>query len=265
MRDLEVIKEQEVLKKQFRIYGDVDNPLFLARDIAEVIDYAKTGNGQYDVSSMLNTVDDDEKIKIFSTINARKPTGTMGSANRMFLTENGIYEVLMQSRLPKAKEFKKEVKKILKSIRQTGGYIPIQESDDEESIMAKALLIAQKTLDKKDALLKQQQEKIEQDKPKVEFADSVSNSKDCKTIGDFAKILCDEGIDIGRNRLFRWLRARGYLMDNNIPYQQFMKYFNVVEKSYVVNGEDRLSSTTLINGKGQIYFHKKVEEYFGMR
>ncbi|WP_297992392.1 Bro-N domain-containing protein [uncultured Clostridium sp.] len=87
------------------MYGTKENPLFLAKDVAEWIDYAKTGQGYYDISSMLTTVDSDEKIKTISTNNSR---------SSWFLTEDGLYEVLMQSRKPIAKAFKKEVKKILK-------------------------------------------------------------------------------------------------------------------------------------------------------
>ena len=263
VKSLEVIKEQEVLGKDFKIYGDIDNMLFLAKDVAEWIEHS-------DVSMMLKVVDDEEKVKIYcelsNTNNACKPTGTSGSANRMFLTEDGLYEVLMQSRMPIAKEFKKEVKKILKTIRQTGGYIPIQEDDDEKSILAKAVLIANKTIEKKDKLINQQQEQIEEMKPKVEFAESINNSGKSLSIGEYAKILCDEnGIDVGRNRLFAWMRSNKYLMSNNVPYQKYISYFTVIEKPFInpKNGEKDIQITTLINGKGQLYFYKKIEEYFG--
>lgn len=95
-----IIYERNLFGKHFRIYGTKENPLFLAKDVAEWIDYAKTGQGYYDVSSMLSTVDSGEKIKTISTNNSR---------SSWFLTENGLYEVLMQSRKPIAKELKKEV------------------------------------------------------------------------------------------------------------------------------------------------------------
>ncbi|WP_336161743.1 Bro-N domain-containing protein [Fusobacterium polymorphum] len=97
---LQIIDEREVLGKQLRIYGDFENPLFLAKDIAEWIDYAKTGNGSYDVNKMLKTVDENEKLirKIFASGQNRE---------MWFVTEDGLYEVLMQSTKPIAKEFKK--------------------------------------------------------------------------------------------------------------------------------------------------------------
>ena len=115
MNELQVIDEREILGKQFRVYGDFENLLFLAKDVAEWIDYSKKSNGSYDVNSMLRMVDEDEKLirKIFVSGQNR---------NMWFLTEDGFYEVCMQSTKSNAKIFKKEVKKILKTIRKTGKY-----------------------------------------------------------------------------------------------------------------------------------------------
>jgi prophage antirepressor-like protein len=113
MNELEVIAQRKVLEKNFKVYGTKDNMLFLAKDVSEWIDYSD-GNE----SHMLSMVDESEKLRIFCTIiernNGTKPDVVRGSANRMFLTEDGLYEVLMQSRKPLAKEFKKQVKEILK-------------------------------------------------------------------------------------------------------------------------------------------------------
>ncbi len=116
MNNLQVIEEIKFFKKTFKIYGDFENPLFLAKDVAEWIEYSKTGTGAFDVSRMLNTIDDDEKL--IRTIFVSGQNREM-----WFLTEDGLYEVLMQSRKPIAKVFKKEVKKILKEIRKNGCYI----------------------------------------------------------------------------------------------------------------------------------------------
>ena len=113
-KEIEIIDEREVLGKHFRVYGDIENPLFLAKDVAEWIDYADKDRtkGTSDVNMMLQTVDDDEKLvaRLF----------TSGQNRDMWLlTEDGLFEVLMQSRKPIAKQFKKEVKKIPKQIRLT--------------------------------------------------------------------------------------------------------------------------------------------------
>lgn len=181
MNELQVIKEQEVLGKQFTMYGTVDEPLFLAKDVAEWIEYDGTS-----VSSMCKLVDKDEVVKMFCTLsysnNCPKQVISMGAANRLFLTEDGLYEVLMQSRKPIAKQFKKEVKKILKQIRQTGGYIPFSQEESDEEILARALIVAKNTLDKKNELIEQMQ-------PKVDYHDKVLNGDKLVTTTDIAKDL----------------------------------------------------------------------------
>ncbi|MGG0847881.1 BRO-N domain-containing protein [Peribacillus simplex] len=131
-KELTVIHEQEVLGKRFKVYGDVENPLFMAKEVAEWIEHSKT-------SVMLNKVDEDEK-----GLNNVYTLG--GIQNIWFITEDGLYELLMQSRKPIAKAFKKEVKAILKAIRRDGGYIATNEDDDDATILAKALVVAQKTI-----------------------------------------------------------------------------------------------------------------------
>ncbi len=109
MNELTVIQQQEILGKPFTVYGDFENPLFLAREVAEWIEHS-------DVSTMIRNVDDDEKVtNIVCTLG--------GNQTAWFLTEDGVYEVLMQSRKPIAKHFKKEVKAVLKSIRKHGAYM----------------------------------------------------------------------------------------------------------------------------------------------
>ena len=110
MNELKVLNEQEVLGKQFKVYGTAEEPLFLAKDVAEWIEYDTSS-----INKMLANVDDDEKV--------RKNVPTLGGMQESWcLTENGLYEVLMQSRKPIAKQFKKEVKEILKTIRKHGIY-----------------------------------------------------------------------------------------------------------------------------------------------
>lgn len=112
MNELKVLNEQEVLGKQFRVYGTAEEPLFLAKDVAEWIEYSISN-----VSKMLAVVDDEEK-----TIRTIVTSGSNYQTEAWFLTEDGLYEVLMQSRKPIAKQFKKEVKEILKTIRKHGIY-----------------------------------------------------------------------------------------------------------------------------------------------
>lgn len=183
-KELKIINEQEVLGKNFKIYGSIDEPLFLAKDIAEYIDYSKTSKGYYDVSGMLRTVDKDEKQKIRTTIN--NPSGS----DIWFLTEDGLYEVLMQSRKPIAKTFKKEVKKILKQIRKTGGYIPttVQAKPmTDAEIMASALLIAQRTIEERDKALTTANDTIKQLQPKADYVDMVLQAKGLLNVTQIAQ------------------------------------------------------------------------------
>ena len=156
---VEVLESRELLGVDFKIYGTTDEPLFLANDVKEWI-------GHSNVSVMIRNVDEDEKV-----LNNVYTLG--GNQEMLFLTENGIYEVLMLSRKPIAKQFKTEVKKILKQIRLTGGYIPVKTEESDEDLMARAFIVAQNTIAKKDALLKEQEKKLLKSK---ETIDNLENT-----------------------------------------------------------------------------------------
>ena len=257
MKELKIINEQEVLGKNFKIYGSIDNPLFLAKDVAEWIDYSKDSKGNFNVSRMILSVDDDEKMKIFTNLTNNK----VGS-NTWFLTEDGLYEVLMQSRKPIAKQFKKEVKRILKTIRQTGGYV----SEDREaefidkyfpSFNEETKLVMIKDLINQNKEIKK---KIEDDKKFVDFAKQIENTNKSIKIEDFAKVISKQGFVIGRNNLYQWLRDNKYLQPNNRPYQQYINsgYFEVLERPVHTSKFHDIVFTTLVTGKGQIYFVNKL-------
>ena len=143
MTELQVLQQTNLLGKELRVYGTVENPLFLAKDVAECINYAKTGRGTYDVSNMLNTVDEDEKVV---------RTVFVSGQNRqlVFLTEYGLYEILMRSRKPIAKQFRKGVKEILKEIRLNGKYSSdkkmLKYEDDIQKLKAKNLVLSNKAM-----------------------------------------------------------------------------------------------------------------------
>ena len=172
MNDLQVIYNQEVLGQEFKIYGTKEEPLFLAKDVANWIEHKN-------ITHMINTVDEDEKLT-YTICNS-------GQGREMwFLTEDGLYEVLMQSRKPIAKQFKKKVKEILKQIRKTGGYIPVAEDEDDATIMAKALLVAQKTIDNKNKELEAKTKELED---KNRFINQIAASKNSLLVREVAKII----------------------------------------------------------------------------
>lgn len=245
-RNLVVIDEREVLGKEFKIYGDFENPLFLAKDVANWIEHT-------DLSRMVNMVDDNEKLK--------RTLFVSGQNREMWLlTEDGVYEVLMQSRKPIAKAFKKEVKIILKTIRQNGMYATDKLLDNPD-LAIQAFTKLKEEREKRKAL----EIEKEQNRPKVIFAEAVETSKSSILIGDLAKLIKQNGVDMGQKRLFTWLRENGYLIkrqgsDYNMPTQKAMELglFEIKETAVThSDGHITVNKTPKVTGKGQIYFINK--------
>lgn len=202
---LTVVKETEILGKKIKLYGSIETPLFLAKDVAEWIDYSKS-NGKYKVSQMVKTVDEDEKgIYNVATLG--------GNQESTFLTEDGLYEVCMQSRKPIAKEMKKEIKKYLRSIRLTGAAIPVGDEKKMVSYYFSGL---------SDDLQGQiVNELIEKNKELQGFYDTLINTEGLLPMNTVAKEL-----GIGLKRLYLFLRNNDvmfYKGNVNIPYQRFME------------------------------------------
>lgn len=243
MNELQIIDEREVLGKQLRIYGDFQNPLFKADEVAKWIEHSN-------VSKMLESVDDNEKIKL--------EVGTLTNGySAWFLTEDGLYEVLMQSRKPIAKEFKKKVKEILKDVRKYGMYATDELLDNPDLIIKMATRLKEEK-----AKNKELEDKMKEDKPKVIFANAVATSDTSILVGDLAKILKQNGVDTGQNRLFEYLRSNGYLIRKrgesyNMPTQKSMELelFEIKERTDInPDGSIKIRKTPKVTGKGQQYF-----------
>ena len=252
-KQLQIIDEREVLGKQLRIYGDFENPLFLAKDIAEWIDYSKNSNGAYNISNMLKTIDDDEKLVLKILISGQ-------NREMLFVTEEGLYEVLMQSTKPIAKIFKKKVKEILKDVRKYGMYATDELLDNPDLIIKMATRLKEEKEKNKEL-----EDKMKENKPKIIFADSVETSKNTILIGELAKIIKQNGVDIGQKRLFTWLRDNGFLIkregtDYNMPTQKSMELelFEIKETAVThSDGHISINKTPKVTGKGQVYFINK--------
>lgn len=248
MNNLQLLDERTVFNKTFRVYGTPDEPLFVARDVAEWIEHSNP-------TEMVRSVDEDEKLNstILSSGQNREVT---------LLTEDGLYEVLMQSRKPIAKKFKKKVKEILKSIRKHGMYAKDELLDNPDLLLDVIQKYKAEREEKK--LL---QSKIEQDKPKVMFAEALEIAKSSILVGELAKLLARNGIeDMGQNRLFKWLRANGYLHKSgeqyNLPTQYSIELEIIETKTTTINNPDgsvRVTKTPKITCKGQIYFINKFK------
>lgn len=240
---MKIIDEREILGKQFRIFGDFENPLFLAKDVAEWIEHS-------DVSTMLKGIDENEKLIQTIFVSGQK-------RDMWFLTEDGLYEVLMLSRKPIAKEFKKQIKEILKTIRKNGMYVTERLLDNPD-LAIQAFTKLKEEREKR----KELEAKIEEQKPQVLFANTVKSSYTSILVGELAKILTQGGFKTGQNRLFDLLRKDGFLIsrqgtDYNMPTQKSMELGLFEIKESTVNNPDgsiRISKTPKVTGKGQEYF-----------
>lgn len=184
-----------------------------------------------------------------------------GGKYPLIVSEPGFYKLVLKSRKPEAKAFQRWVThEVLPSIRKKCGYIAAAADETPEQIMARAVLLAQDTIARQKA-------QIEELKPKALFADAVAASDGTCLIGSFAKILQQNGINIGQNRLFAWMRENGYLgksgSNHNIPTQRYveMGLFRTKETPIVhADGRVTINFTTRLTGKGQLYFMNKFKE-----
>lgn len=182
-----------------------------------------------------------------------------------FIPENIFYRLAMKAKNEVAEKFQAKVAdEIIPSIRKHGGYIAGQESMTDDQLLAKALLVAQSKIAERDQIIAQKQERIEQMRPKALFADAVSASKHSILIGDLAKLICQNGYQIGQKRLFQWMRENGYLMTQgssyNRPKQRYVEQGLFEIKESTINNPDgsvRITITPKVTGKGQVYFVNK--------
>ena len=245
MNDVKIFNNEEF--GQIRTVTINNEPYFVGKDVAEALGYAKARNA---VSTHVS--EEDKKDAPIQ--------GDLGGIQQMtVINESGLYSLILSSKLPSAKRFKRWVtSEILPSLRKNGGYIVDQENMTPEQIMAAGLKAAQKIIENKD-------KEIERMKPKEIFADAVSASHSSILIGEMAKLLKQNGVETGQKRLFSWLRENGYLIkrkgtDYNMPTQKAMELglFEIKEGSYVdANGCNITTKTPKVTGKGQQYFVNK--------
>ena len=206
-------------------------PWFIARDVCNILELDNSRQA-------LTRLDDDEKGTVILN------DGTPGNPNMAIVNEPGLYSLILASRKPEARVFKRWVThEVLPSIRQTGMYAIVPKTLPE-ALRAYADEVERREL---------AEAEVAKLKPKAEFFDAVADSKDAIPIGDAAKVL---NCGIGRNRLFAFLREKGVLMTNNVPYQDYIDrgYFRVIEQKWTTpNGETRISIKTLVYQKGLNY------------
>lgn len=257
MNDLQIFKnEQFGSMRTLEINGE---PWFVGKDVAEVLGYAKARN------AIAAHVDSEDKKDA-------PIQGDLGGTQTMtIINESGLYSLILSSKLPTAKEFKRWVtSEVLPSIRKHGAYMTTETlekallSPDYLIRLATALKSEQeqrKLLEEKN---EQQRLKIEEDKPKVIFANAVETAKTSILVGELAKILKQNGVATGQKRFFEWLRENGYLIkggsDKNMPTQKSMELglFEIKETAVAhSDGHTTISKTPKVTGKGQQYFINK--------
>lgn len=234
----------------------IDNePYFVGKDVAEILGYSNTKD------ALAAHVDEDDK-----TIIQRSENATFDIPNRglTIINESGLYSLILSSKLPTARKFKRWVtSEVLPAIRKTGGYVNDDEAfintylpfaDEQTKAMFRTTLKTVKSLNSK----------IEKDKPKVRFADAVETAQNSILIGDLAKLIKQNGYDIGQRRLFEYMRSNGFLIkagvSKNMPTQRSMDMGLFEVKERTINNPDgsvRVTRTTKVTGKGQVYFINK--------
>ena len=226
-------------------------PYLVGKDVADILGYQ---NGSRDINRHVDE-EDRHKVMLFDG-NQDKET--------IIINESGLYSLILSSKMPNAKKFKHWVTSdVLPSIRKHGAYMT--EKTLEQAITDPDFLIKLATeLKNEQAKRKELETKVAEDKPKVLFADAVETAQTSILVGDLAKLIKQNGVDIGQKRLFAYLRENGYLIKNggskNMPTQKSMEMNLFEVKERTINNPDgtvRITKTTKVTGKGQTYFINK--------
>lgn len=248
MSDIKIFDNPEFGK--IRTIERDGEPWMVGVDVAKALGYATPRN------AIASHVDEEDKTSALI-----RGTGSNYKSMAILINESGLYSLVLYSKLPTAKKFKRWVtSEVLPSIRKTGGYIAGQESMSDSELMAKALLVAKRQIDAKTA-------QIEEMTPKAVFADAVAASKTSILIGELAKILRQNGVeDMGQQRLFEWMRNNGFLIrrkatDRNMPTQRAIEQGLMEVKETTIchsDGHTSISKTPKVTGKGQVYFVNRL-------
>ena len=246
MNELQIFNSEEFGEVRTVVLNS--EPMFCLADVCKALDIKNA-------TDVAKRLDDDERTRL--------NLGRQGETN--FVTESGLYAVILRSDKPNAKKFRKWVtSEVLPSIRKNGGYIAGQETLSDEELLSKALMVAQRKIDEKNNIIAMQDSRIQGMIPKEIFADAVSASHTSILVGDLAKLICQNGVQIGQKRLFEWLRENNFLIKSgasrNMPKQRYVEQgLFEVKESNIQNpdGSVRITKTTKVTGKGQVYFVNK--------
>ena len=246
MNELQIFNSEEFGEVRTVVLNS--EPMFCLVDVCKALDIKNA-------TDVAKRLDDDERTRL--------NLGRQGETN--FVTESGLYAVILRSDKPNAKKFRKWITgEVLPSIRKNGGYIAGQETLSDEELLSKALMVAQRKIEEKNNIIAMQDSRIQGMIPKEIFADAVSASHTSILVGDLAKLICQNGVHIGQKRLFEWLRENNFLIKSgasrNMPKQRYVEQgLFEVKESNIQNpdGSVRITKTTKVTGKGQVYFVNK--------
>lgn len=251
MNDVSIFKNESF--GEVRVAGTSEQPEFCLLDVCKVLDL--------DSSQVMKRLDD-------GVVTIHPITDSMGRERQAnFVNEDGLYDVILDSRKPQAKAFRKWItSEVLPSIRKTGNY-SVQQRYEIPQSFSEALMLAAKQAQQIEAQQKQleaKDEQIRQDAPRVLFSKAVETAKRSCLVSELAKILRQNGVDMGQNRLFDWMRKNGYLCSKgqyyNQPTQKAMELGLFELKQTAINKPDGsvlVSTTTKVTGAGQVYFVNK--------
>lgn len=257
MNELKIFENAEFGK--IRTVTINNEPYFVGKDVAAILGYVNQNR------DIIRHVDEDDRMMINNESELNTETvSSLGQRGGWLINESGLYSLILSSKLPTAKKFKRWVtSEVLPSIRKHGAYMT--NTTLEQALANPDFLIQLATkLKEEQEARKKLEEQAEKNRPKIVFADAVASSETSILIGDLAKLLRQNGINTGQKRLFSQLREHGYLIKSgsskNIPTQRSMKMglFEIKEGSYVDgNGCNVTTKTTKVTGKGQQYFINK--------
>lgn len=231
-------------------------PWFVGKDVAVILGYAKPEN------AIAAHVDNEDK-----TTTLIQGTGSNYKSKTTIINESGFYSLVLSSKMPRAKEFRRWVTAtILPTLRRTGGYVANEDMfienylpflDEPYQNLFRLQMMAINKLN----------ERIRHDQPLVEFANQVAGTENLIDMNAMAKLAVEENIPIGRNRLFKWLRKNEILMSDNLPYQKFIDrgYFAVKESVFETGSMTKTYQQTFVTGKGQRYIIGRLKKEFGVK
>lgn len=235
------------------------DPWFVAKDVCDILGLENSRKATADL-------DPDEKNTV--TIS----DGIPGNPNKTIISEPGLYKLIMRSRKPEAKEFQRWVThEVLPSIRRTGGYIPAGDADNDEDIMARAVLIAQKTIERKNQQLKAKDAQIRELKPKAQALDDFTDVEDKLLIRDAAKILSNAGTPISEKQLREWMKANDWIYKTGGSWHATAKHCTAGHLVMVMSQKHgtkpdgtkfAFHPTVRITRKGLALLHKRIGETF---